>query len=129
MADQQDLSGLARVVEAYFDGLYHADSKILAGVFHSDARYVNAVDDDYMNYSIAEYLKIVDQREPPSSSGQNRSGAIISIEFGAARMAFVKAAMTMLGRDYLDFLTFIFERGRWQIISKVFSYKPVIEDS
>jgi hypothetical protein len=124
MASKQSVEDVVCVMEAYFDGLYHADPSRLAGVFHGDARYVNAADGDYMNHSIPDYFTIVDKRTPPADNNEVRRDEIVSIEFGGTNMAFVKATMTMLGRDYLDFLTLIRDEGRWQIISKVFSYTP-----
>lgn len=122
MTRRQEFADVVRVLELYFDGLYHADSKKLADVFHLDARYVNTVEGDYMNYSISEYFDIVDRRTPPASDRQVRTDRIVSIEYGGRRMAFAKVTMTMLGRDYLDFLTLTRDDDGWRIMSKVFSY-------
>lgn len=119
---QDSYQALVEGMQVYFDALYHADSEALGGIFHADARYINTVPGDYMNYSIPEYLAIVDQRVPPADTGQIRNDKLISIELGGSDMAFVTASMSMLNRDYLDFLTFIHADGRWQIITKVFSY-------
>ncbi|KLN60969.1 hypothetical protein WH96_11090 [Kiloniella spongiae] len=124
MIREKDISSIIGVLENYFEGLYQADSKILTKAFHPDARYVNAKDGDYMNYSMLDYFAKVDQRTPPANTGQIREDVINSIEFGGDRMAFVKATMTMMGRDYLDFLTLVYDDGRWQIMSKIFSYIP-----
>ncbi|MFD2206125.1 nuclear transport factor 2 family protein [Kiloniella antarctica] len=124
MPIHQNMHDIMEVLEAYFEGLYQADSKILTTVFHPDARYVNATDGDYMNYAMTEYFAKVSLRTPPASTGQIREDVINSIQFGGDHMAFVKATMTMMGRDYLDFLTLIYDDNRWQIISKVFSYVP-----
>ena len=124
MSAQKDIASIVDVLEAYFLGLYHADSEILADVFHPDARYVNMVDDAYMNYSMQEYFTKVDQRTPPASSDAPRKEKIMSIEFGGERMAFVKLTMTMFGREYLDFLTLTHDRLGWRIMSKVFTYIP-----
>ncbi len=124
MAMRQNIADVVGVLEAYFEGLYHADSKKLAEAFHRDARYVNTIESDYMNHSVPEYFDIIDRRTPPANRGEIRSDRIISVEFGGPRMAFAKVEMTMLGRDYLDFLTLIFDDGQWWIISKVFSYIP-----
>ncbi len=112
------------VLNNYFTGLYHADSSVLASVFHPDARYVNTVIGDYMNYSITEYFDIIDRRTPPSANAEARADQIISIELGSPSMAFAKVSMMMLGRSYLDFLTLICDGEQWQILSKVFSYQP-----
>ncbi len=122
MNQHQELAAIADVLEGYFDGLFHADSARLAKVFHPDARYVNTVEGDYMNYSMAEYFAIVDKRQSAASEGKRRQDQILSIEFGSPRMAFAKVTMTMMGRDYLDFLTLSRDNNGWRIITKVFTY-------
>jgi len=113
---------IVSLMESYFDGLYLADNKILADVFHSDARYVNMTKGQYINCSRSEYLKIIRQRTPPASQGEQQNNQILSIEFGGSHMAFVKARMSMLGREYLDFLTVTSDDGGWKIMSKIFTY-------
>ena len=119
---RQAVADIMAVLKAYFEGLYYADSKKLAEVFHRDARYVNTVENDYMNFSVQEYFDIVDRRVAPASSAEARADRVISIEMGGAHMAFAKVSMTMLGRDYLDFLTLVLDDNGWRIMSKVFSY-------
>jgi len=114
---------LLAVLHRYFEGLYHADSRLLADVFHPEARYVNMTPGDHMNYALDDYFDIVDRRVSPSSQGEIRNEAILSLEFGEAHMAFVKARMTMMGRDYLDFLTLTFDDKGWRIMAKIFTYK------
>ena len=116
------LADICDLLSRYFEGLYQADTAVLAGVFHPDARYVNMTEGDYMNKSLAEYFSAVEQRIPPATRGDNRCERIISVEFGGTRMAFVKASMTMMGREYLDFLTLSCDQHGWRIMSKVFSY-------
>lgn len=119
---------IADLLRTYFEGLYHADSTILARVFHPDARYVNAVKGDYMNYSRSEYFEIVDGRMSPAGRNDPRKERIVLMEFGGEGMAFVKAEMSMMGREYLDFLTLTFEDGCWRIMSKIFTYSPMKEE-
>ena len=125
----QTIDQIMVVLTHYFDGLYHADENILAPLFHREARYINTVTGDYMNYSLDDYLDIVKQRQSPASKGHKRNDNIISIEFDGANMSFVKLSMTMLGRTYLDYLTLIFTDNHWQIVSKVFSYKLIQGES
>jgi hypothetical protein len=122
MTDHKAFTDVAETLQGYFDGLYHADVKQLAKVFHPDARYVNMIDGDYMNKSLAEYFAMVDQRTPPASKGQPREDRIFSIEFGGSKMAFVRASMTMMGREYLDFLTLTHDQDGWRIMAKIFTY-------
>ena len=122
MTDQQAFANVADIMSGYFDGLYHADTKRLADVFHPDARYVNMIEGDYMNKSLSEYFEMVDDRTPPARRGDARDERIFSIEFGGTRMAFVRASMTMMDREYLDFLTLTRDQHGWRIMAKVFTY-------
>ncbi|WP_271271357.1 nuclear transport factor 2 family protein [Aliamphritea hakodatensis] len=116
------MADICDLMSRYLEGLYQADTGVLAGVFHPDARYVNMTEGDYMNKSLAEYFSAVEKRIPPAVRGDTRRERIISVEFGGERMAFVKASMTMMGREYLDFLTLTCDQHGWRIMSKVFSY-------
>ncbi|WP_151703615.1 nuclear transport factor 2 family protein [Nitrincola alkalilacustris] len=115
------------LLKRYFDGLYHADSKALVEVFHPDARYINTVSETYCNLSVSEYFRILDERVPPAANGEQRRDNILSIEIGGQNLAFAKVTMTMMERDYIDFLTLIFDTGRWSIITKVFHYQPTTQ--
>ena len=121
MADPQNFAEVTAVMEGYFDGLYHADTTRLAKVFHPDARYINLIEDDYMNKSMVEYFEMVDRRIPPASKGEIRNDRLFSIEFGGTRMAYVRASMTMMDREYLDFLTLSRDHLGWRIMTKVFT--------
>ena len=120
MADQQAFADVADIMSGYFNGLYHADTKRLADVFHPDARYVNMIEGDYMNKSLSEYFDMVEQRTPPASRGEVRADRILSIQFGGPRMAFVTASMTMMDHEYLDFLTLTRDQHGWRIMKKDF---------
>ncbi|MEO9873381.1 MAG: nuclear transport factor 2 family protein [Anderseniella sp.] len=122
MADQQAFADVTGIMTGYFDGLYHADTTRLAKVFHPDARYVNMIEGDYMNKSLDEYFAMVDRRTPPASRGEVRDDRIFSIQFGGTRMAFVRASMTMMDRQYLDFLTLTHDQHGWRIMTKIFTY-------
>ena len=127
--NKNDIVNITDTLQYYLDGLYYADSSILSQVFHADARYINTTVDDYMNYSMNEYFNIIDQRIAPAVSQQNRIEKIISIEVANQTMAFAKVFLTMMNRDYSDYLTLIWDQDRWKIISKVFSYIPKKEEN
>jgi len=123
----RDTAAVMATMQIYFDGLYDADSDVLTRAFHCDARYIEAHQDSYKHYSLAQYLAIIDKRIAPAQHQQVRCERIISVEFGNDDMVFVKASMRMLGRDYLDFLTLIRHEEHWKIITKVFCYTPLAE--
>lgn len=129
MADQDAFVDVIELMDGYFDGLYHADTTRLDKVFHPDLRYVNMIEGDYMNKSRDEYFAMIDKRTPPAQRGEERQDRIFSIEFGGSKMAFVRASMTMMDREYLDFLTLTHDQHGWRIMTKIFTYIPQIKEA
>lgn len=120
----EDHKQVLSLVELYFDGLHHADSKILRKVFHSKLAYVCATEGDELYLDLDTYMSRVDARTPPSERGDPRDEAILDIAFGSDRIARVTARMSMMGRNYLDYLTLVKENGEWRIVTKAFTYLP-----
>ena len=107
----------------YFDGLYHSDVVRLSHVFHSRAIYVCATESPLTHKTMAEYFEIVAAREAPASRGEARRDEIVGIDIAGENTAFVKAHCAIGPKYFTDYLTFIRDEGRWQIISKVFHYE------
>lgn len=120
----QDFAEVSQLMQAYFDGLYHADSTVLREVFHPKLAYVCATEGDPLFLDLETYMARVDARDAPSNRGDLRRDLILSISFASDRLAHVTCQMTMLGRDYLDHLTLIPHDGRWRVVTKVFAYVP-----
>jgi len=123
MTSAQPHQAILALLDTYFEGLHRADSALLATVFHPDARYVSAVAEDYRVLSFPEYRTLLDQRTAPASNGERRIERVISIETAEPSLAFARVEMTMMGRDYTDFLTLIYTQDRWVIMAKVFLYE------
>jgi len=47
---------------------------------------------------------------------------VLAVEIGGPNMACARVEMAMMGRVYTDFLTLVFDRGRWSITAKVFHF-------
>lgn len=112
------------LVELYFEGLHHADSAMLRKVFHPQLAYVCATEGDELHLDLDTYMSRVDGRTPPAERGDTRDEAVLEIAFGSDRVARVTARMSMMGRDYLDFLTLARDGADWRIVTKVFAYIP-----
>lgn len=119
-----DHAEVVALMEAYFEGLHHADSARLRQVFHPRLAYVCATEGDELYLDLDTYMARVDQREPPSTRGDRRDETITQISFASPRLAHVVARMSMMGRDYVDHLALIREGAAWRIVSKVFAYVP-----
>lgn len=122
---KSNYSAIESQMQLYFDGLYHCDTERLREVLHPHARYVCATDDELVSLGVFEYLPIVEVRQSPASRGEARQDEIVSITFAGTKTAFVKAHCAIGPKRFTDFLTFIQDEGRWQIIAKVFHYDLV----
>ena len=118
-----EFEAVAGVIAEYFDGLYHSDTRRLARVFHPMAQYVCATDGTLLYRTMAEYFPVVDARPAPAARGEVRADRIVSIEFAGPVTARAVLNCAIGARYFTDYLTFIKEGGRWQVISKVFHYE------
>lgn len=119
-----DFADVTRLMQSYFDGLYHADSMRLREVFHPKLAYICATEGDELYLDLDTYMARMDLREAPAKRGEPRDDVILEINFSSPQLAYVKARMTMMGRDYLDYLTLVRHDGGWRVLTKVFSYVP-----
>jgi Putative lumazine-binding len=117
-----DFVSIHSVLQLYFDGLHHSDTKRLARVFHPKALYATAVGDQPIVWRMDEYFPVVDARPAPAASGQARTDRVLSIEMIGPVTALAKVECSIGPRHFTDVLTLIHVDGRWQVISKVFHY-------
>jgi 4-oxalocrotonate tautomerase len=113
---------VAKVLQTYFDGLYHSDTKRLGQVFHPQARYVCATEDKLVDLGMGEYFPVVDKRPSPASRNEPRADRIVSIEFAGPKTAFARVNCAIGPKRFTDLLSLILQDGRWQIISKNFHF-------
>lgn len=121
------ISEIQQQLEQYFDGLYFCDVQLLNNVFHSDAIYINVTEQPVLRLSMAEYFPIVASRISPASKLQTRQDKISSINLIHERLALVHVECVIHPKYFYDALTFVFEDGKWKIISKVFHYQILLD--
>jgi 4-oxalocrotonate tautomerase len=117
-----EYEAVAKVLQTYFDGLYHSDTKRLGQVFHPQARYVCATEDKLVDLGMGEYFPIVDKRPSPASRNEPRADRIVSIEFAGPKTAFARVNCAIGPKRFTDLLSLILQDGRWQIVSKNFHF-------
>jgi Putative lumazine-binding len=122
MAVSADFLAVAEVLDTYFDGLYHSDTRRLGRVFHPKAQYVSVTDGTLLFRDMADYFLVVDARPSPASRGEVRRDEIVAIDFAGPLTARAIVHCAIGPRFFTDFLTLIQDDGRWQVISKVFHY-------
>jgi len=124
-----DFNAVRDVLLVYLDGIYNSDTQKLREALHPEARYVCAVEDDLINYSMEEYFPIVDKRPSPAGKGQARADRIESIRFAGPKTAFACLYCVVGEKHFTDFLTLIKTDGAWRIISKIFHYDLVSQST
>ena len=115
-----DFNAVTRVLQTYFDGLYHADVDRLTVAFHSKAIYATADETPLLYRTMDEYFLVVAKRKSPAARAEPRRDAIDSIEFAGENTAFARVRCSIGSRDFIDFLTLVRTNGAWRIIAKVF---------
>ncbi len=114
------VDSLLRAIQTYFDGLYESDVDKLDLVFHPRAIYATADEPAPVYRAMDEYFPIVAARASPESRNEPRRDAIDELQFAGDNTAFARVRCSIGNRDFVDFLSFVREDGRWQIIAKVF---------
>lgn len=118
---------VVKVLNTYFDGLYHSDTGRLAQVFHPRAIYASMSDGALLFRTMAEYFPVVDARPAPAARGERRRDNILAIDFAGPATATARVTCAMGAKRFTDCLTLILDEGRWQIIAKVFHHEPLTE--
>ncbi len=120
---KNSIEALQEALQNYFDGLYESDVLKLGAVFHPSAIYVCATEERLKYLTMEEYFPIVKKRPSPQSRGEKRTDEIVSIEFAGPKTAWARVKCSIGEKHFDDLLSFIYQEGRWQIISKVFHYQ------
>ncbi|GAA0778611.1 nuclear transport factor 2 family protein [Roseibium denhamense] len=120
----QALAEIQAVISDYFDALYHCDTELLQKVFHKKAVYATADETPLLHRTMAEYVPVVAARQSPASRGEPRRDVIDGIQLAGANTGFARVRCSIGQSDFVDFLTFVRDGGRWQIMSKVFQIIP-----
>ncbi len=120
MAD--DFAALTAVMQLYFDGLHHSDTRMLRRVFHPEAIYATATEGRLTHLGMEAYFAVVDARPSPASRGEARADRIVSIAFAGPVTALVRAECAIGPKAFQDLLTFVKLDGEWRLIAKVFHF-------
>jgi len=118
------ISQLQSVIGDYFEALYRCDTDLLQKVFHPKAIYATADETPLLYRTMDAYVPVVAARQSPASRGEVRTGAIDEIQLAGDNTAFARVRCSIGTNDFVDFLTFVREGGRWQIMSKIFQIIP-----
>lgn len=115
-SNNTDLFKVIELINAYFEGLYYADTKKLEDIFHADA-YLKAPNH---RRDLTTWLTDVENRDTPSELGLPYHFNILSIEI-IQDQAMVKVDCPLFEHKYVDFLSLLKEQGSWKIVNKMYT--------
>jgi hypothetical protein len=117
--DPQD--SIARLVAAYFDGVYRGDAGALRALFDTDAQVYGEIDGLAYHKTIAAYLDGVATRKSPKDLGEPFLMKTLAVD-RLGSIASVKLHSPMLGFNYHLYLTLCLRETGWRIVNKTFTH-------
>jgi hypothetical protein len=115
-----DMKKIENVVQLYIDSMDESNSDKVKQAFHSNAKVVGYLHDDFMEMSTDDFANFVGAQQPsPKEKGENVVFEILSCEVQGAT-ASVKVRDKYLGITFLDTLSFISIDNEWKIYNKLF---------
>lgn len=116
---------IAEALAIYFDGFYEGDVATLKKIFHSNCHLYTATDGPVIDDAMEAVYQRVASRTPPASQNQKRLDRILSIDQSGAESALAKVQLAIGTKLFTDYLSMLKVDGRWQIISKTYTYVPI----
>ena len=112
---------ILRVLDDYFQGIYTGEIERLRSAFHPTAVLWGEIKGQPYHKSLEEYLQIVRTRKSPQALGEPFAMQPIAIEVHG-NIALARVRCPMLGFDYTDLLSLLYQDERWGIVAKVFTH-------
>jgi hypothetical protein len=108
----------------YFDGFYEGDTGKLEQIFHPSCHLYGVTDGVLMDSDMEAVYARVNGRIKPSDRGDKREDGFLTLDQSGPDCAFAKVYIALGERMFTDYLTLILIDGRWQIITKTFTWVP-----
>ena len=115
-----DRQQIEDVLQAYLDGLYEADTRKIAGVFHECCHLFSVNDGQFADQTRDAWLDRIEQRSSGKDSGLERKDWIVTIDQSSPATAFAKVQCQLPPRYFTDYLTLVKVNTGWKVVSKAF---------
>jgi hypothetical protein len=128
----QTYQDISNALAPYFDGFYQGDIGALKRIFHANAHLYTASDGPLQDDPMDAVYARVEGRTPPAADRQKRLDKILSIDKSGPESALAKVQIAIGEKLFTDYLSMLLIDGRWQIISKTYTYVPIaveVEDA
>lgn len=116
---------ITEAMRPYFDGFYQGDIATLKKIFHGNAHLYTAADGPLQDDPMEAVYERVANRVAPAAKGEKRHDKILSIDKSGPESALVKVQIAIGTKLFTDYLSLLRIDGRWQIISKTYTYVPI----
>jgi hypothetical protein len=115
-----DIKKIENVVQLYIDSMDESNPDKVKQAFHSNAKVVGYLHNDFIEMSTGDFAGFVEAQQPsPKEKGENIVYEILSCEVQGTT-ASVKVRDKYLGISFLDTLSFISIDNEWKIYNKLF---------
>jgi len=114
-------SEIERLVDQYFQGVYHGKTELLKQLFDPAAQVFGVIDGKPYHKTGADYISGVGNRQSPAELGEPYRMKLLAIDL-LGDIATVRLHSPMLGFDYRLYLTFALRPEGWKIVNKTFTH-------
>ena len=114
---------IKQAVQHYSDGLLNSSGESLRKAFHPKAAVIGIQEGKFFYNTIDEFVDHVGGTPSPTSTGEEASLEILSID-QTGEAATVKVACNLPGFKYTDYLSLLKVEGDWMIMNKIFRHAP-----
>jgi hypothetical protein len=112
---------IGQVLGAYCDGIYSGNVEQLRSAFHATAILWGEVKGQPYYRPLDEYLTVVRNRKSPQALGESYGMKVLGMEIHG-NIALAKVRCRMLGYNYTDVLSLLYQDNRWGIVAKLFTH-------
>ncbi len=123
----QSYAEIAQALQIYFDGFHEGDVDTLRRVFHPNAHLYSSTDGSLVDDDMTAVYARVEGRVAPATKGETRNDRILSIDRSGPESALAVVQITIAPKLFTDYLSLLKIDGRWQIISKTYTFVPMAE--
>ena len=122
-----DIDGVKKALEIYFEANTKGSGAKMKEVFHEEAFiYGYSPDGAFNARDLTKFAKVVDDTAPDPTEGPfPPMDDIISIDFTGENTAAARVRVRVANNLYTDVLSFARINGKWCIVSKLYSGKPM----
>ena len=113
-------SGIAKLLDNYFEVLWAQDMNLFDQVFHKDCSLYSAQSGELNLRPYAIYREAVANRKSPAELGDTkRADSVLMFDQISPTLALVRVQLQMFGGKMQDYLNLVFLDGQWWVMAKM----------